>query len=159
MGRNSHYTLESAWDEISKVKAKYNQDKLIELYNLVSPFITKYQDADVKTLSTPEFAVDYLPILRLIVKQSAGKKMLLSFVANPYVGITKSICWMVWLPTRIGSQAAMTILKSYIEELEIQARDQNKKDVSTQTDDENEILVPSSVPDMDLVPAEMPVPL
>ena len=146
MGRNSHYTLESAWEEISKVKNKYNQQKLIELYQLASPFVTKYQDADVAVLCTPGFACDFLPILRLIVQQSAGKKFLLSYVANPYIGITKSISWIIWLPTRIGSQAAMSILKNYIVDLEIQARGQNQVHVATQTDDINrhQLLVPSN---------------
>ena len=105
--------MESAWTEITKVKSTYNQQKLIELYQMAAPFIEKYQEADVKVLSTKEFAIDYLPILRMILKQSAGKKFLLSFVANPWCGITRSICWLIWLPTKVGSHAAMTVLRSY----------------------------------------------
>ena len=59
MGKNSHYTIESAWDEITKVKSKYNQTLLIELYQMAAPFITKYQDADIATLQTAQFACDY----------------------------------------------------------------------------------------------------
>ena len=132
MNKNSHYTLESAWEEISKVKSKYNQQKLIELYHMSVPFIQKYQDVSVSVLSTPEFAIDYLPILRLILKQSAGKKFMLNYCSNPWVGITKSICWYIWLPTKVGSQAAMTVLRSYMDELELQAL--GKADKNTQTD-------------------------
>ena len=136
MNKNSHYTLESAWEEISKVKSKYNQQKLIELYQMSEPFIRKYQDVDVSVLSTPEFAVDYLPILKLILKQSAGKKFMLNFCSNPWVGITKSLCWYIWMPTKVGSQAAMTVLRSYVDELELQARGQIQADKQTQTDDD-----------------------
>lgn len=136
MNKNGHYTLESAWEEISKVKSKYNQQKLIELYQMSEPFIRKYQDVDVSVLSTPEFAVDYLPILKLILKQSAGKKFMLNFCSNPWVGITKSICWYIWMPTKVGSQAAMTVLRSYVDELELQARGQKQADKQTQTDDD-----------------------
>ena len=150
MGKNGHYTLESAWEEICKVKHTYNREKLIEIYHLVSPFINKYQDASLVDLTTSQFANDYLPILKKIVKQSAGKKLMLSFVGNPYVGITKSVNWIIWLPTRIGSQAAMSLLRSYIEELEAQTSQTNRH-VSTQTNfteigdaipDENPVLVP-----------------
>ena len=136
MNKNGHYTLESAWEEISKVKSKYNQQKLIELYQMSEPFIRKYQDVDVSVLSTPEFAVDYLPILKLILKQSAGKKFMLNFCSNPWVGITKSICWYIWMPTKVGSQAAMTVLRSYVDELELQAHGQKQSDKQTQTDDD-----------------------
>ena len=136
MNKNGHYTLESAWEEISKVKSKYNQQKLIELYQMSEPFIRKYQDVDVSVLSTPEFAVDYLPILKLILKQSAGKKFMLNFCSNPWVGITKSICWYIWMPTKVGSQAAMTVLRSYVDELELQARGQKQADKQTQTNDD-----------------------
>ena len=134
MGRNSHYSLESAWEEITKVKSKYNRDKLIAIYQKAAPFVQKYQDTDIKALSTPEFARDYLPILRLIVTQSAGKKFLLTYTANPYIGITKSISWMIWMPTRVGSRAAMTILNSYIEELEQQANGGTIHHASSQAD-------------------------
>ena len=159
MGKNGHYTLESAWNEISKVKNAYNQQKLVELYQKAAPFIEKYQDTDVKTLFTPEFAMDYLPVLRLILKQSAGKKLLLSFIANPWVGVTRSVTWFIWLPTKIGSQAAMTILKSYETELEKQAAG-NTVDQSTQTDPSppDAILVPPVEPTDDPIlvqPVEM----
>ena len=143
MNKNSHYTLESAWEEISKVKSKYNQQKLIELYHMSVPFIQKYQDVSVSVLSTPEFAIDYLPILRLILKQSAGKKFMLNFCSNPWVGITKSVCWYIWLPTKVGSQAAMTVLRSYMDELELQALGQLKADKASQTD---QVLVSNEIP-------------
>ena len=121
MGRNAHYTLEEAWDAISKVKSDFNRQKLIELYNMVAIFVPKYQNKPVAELLTPFFAQDYLPILRKIIGQSAGKKLLLSFTANPWVGVTRCVTWMIWMPTRVGSKAAMTILKSYVAELEKQA--------------------------------------
>ena len=121
MGRNAHYTLEEAWDAITKVKSDFNRQKLIEIYNMVANFIPKYQHKPITELLTPFFAQDYLPILRKIIVQSAGKKLLLSFTANPWVGVTKSVTWMIWLPTRVGSKAAMTILHGYVAELEKQA--------------------------------------
>ena len=157
MGKNAHYTVESAWTEISKVKSTYNQQKLIELYHMAVPFIEKYDNAAVTVLSTREFAVDYLPILRLILKQSAGKKFLLSFIANPWTGITRSLSWMIWLPTKVGSHAAMTVLRSYETELELQARGPTINHIATQTDfDDPKLLVPdqsksvdhSSIPDL-----------
>ena len=155
MSRNGHFSLESAWNEIAKVKNQYNQQKLIELYQKAAPFITKYQDCDVETLTTQQFAKDYLPLLRLILQQSAGKKLLVSYIANPWIGITKSITWFIWLPTKVGSHAAMTVLKSYVDDLELQAADDlmlsavdKYKHVSTQTD----ILVSESDSLPDLVP-------
>ena len=157
MGKNAHYTVESAWTEISKVKSTYNQQKLIELYHMAVPFIEKYDNSPVTVLSTREFAVDYLPILRLILKQSAGKKFLLSFIANPWTGITRSLSWMIWLPTKVGSHAAMTVLRSYEAELELQARGPIMNHIATQTDfDDPKLLVPdqsksvdhSSIPDL-----------
>ena len=121
MSRNSHFTLEETWNAIAKVKSQHNRQKLEEIYLLVSNFVPKYQDKPVSVLLTPFFAQDYLPILRKIISQSAGKKLLISFTANPWVGVTKSIQWMFWLPTRIGSKAAMSILHTYVAELEKQA--------------------------------------
>ena len=150
MARNGHFSLESAWGEIANVKSPYNQQKLIEIYRKAAPFITKYQGADIKTLTTKEFAIDYLPLLKLIVKQSAGKKLLVSYTANPWIGVTKSVNWFMWLPTKVGSQAAMMILKSYVEELEQQAAGKHQ-DASTQTDD----LSSESLPDLVPVPTDV----
>lgn len=137
MGKNSLYTLPEAWEAITKVKSEYNRKKLEEIYHMAAWFIPMYQDKPVQVLLTPHFAQHYLPILRKIISQGAGKKFLLSFSANPWVGVTKSIQWFIWMPTRIGSKAAMNLLQSYITELEKQAIVPHPKvfcSIMTQTD-------------------------
>ena len=137
MGKNSMYTLPEAWEAITKVKSDFNRKKLEEIYHMVSVFIPLYQNKPIKVLLTPHFAQHYLPILRKIIGQSAGKKLLLSFSANPWVGVTKSIQWFIWMPTRVGSKAAMSLLQSYVVELEKQAIVPAPKvmcSVKTQTD-------------------------
>ena len=134
------HTLEEAWTAISKVKNDYNRNKLIEIYHLAAEFIPKFQNAHVSVLLTPGFAQAYLPLLRKIIAQTAGKKFIVSYTANPWIGLTRSVSWYIWLPTRVGSRAAMTILKSYVVELELQANGPITISIGIQTDPETEIL-------------------
>ena len=121
MSRNCHFTLAEAYEAITKVKSDFNRQKLLEIHHMAEWFIPMYQDKPISVLTSHHFAQHYLPILRKIISQSAGKKYLLSYQANPWIGITKSIQWVIWLPTRVGTRAALTLLKAYVVELEKQA--------------------------------------
>ena len=120
MCHNSIFTCEEAWSVIQRVKNDYNRTRLMEIYALCQDFIPKYSNCSIQTLESEQFIKDYLPILKKMKSQSAGKKLLLSFCGNPYIGITKSIVWYYWLPTKIGSKSAMKLLDVYIDELEAQ---------------------------------------
>ena len=122
MCKNSLFTAEEAYGQIVKVPNTYNRQKLMEIWNLAAEFVQKYDNCHVKVLLSQPFAVDYIPVLRLIIQQSAGKKLILSMVGNPYTGITKNLKWMFWMPTRIGGKSSFSLLQGYLEELEIQAR-------------------------------------
>ena len=118
MCSNAIFSSEEAWSVIQRVKNDYNRQKLTEIWSLCQDFVPKYTGCSIDNLQSTEFMEDYLPLLKKMKSQSAGKKLLLSYVGNPYVGITKSTIWMYWMPTKVGSKAAMKLLDSYIDELE-----------------------------------------
>ena len=132
MCHNAIFSPEEAWTVISKVKNDYNRSKLIELWQMCQDFVPKYNHCHVSQLLTKDFAVDFLPILKKMQNQSAGKKLLLSYTGNPYLGITRSIMFYYWMPTKVGSKAAMKVLDVYVEELEKQISVTNI-DVAVQT--------------------------
>ena len=136
MCHNAVLTLDEAYSIISRVANTNNRQKLLEIWTLASTFIPKYDQCPIQTLLTPEFAKDYLPLLKKIIGQSAGKKFIISHVGSPYQGITRAVNWLIWMPTRVGSRSAMTILQSYVDELEIQAAGGLvlKCTIATQTD-------------------------
>ena len=134
MCHNAVFSPEEAWTVISKVKNEYNRAKLIELWQMCQDFVPKYNNCHISQLMTKSFAMDFLPIVKKMQSQTAGKKLLLSFTGNPYLGITRSIMFYYWMPTKVGSKAAMKVLDIYVEELESQIKSVTKIDVAIQTD-------------------------
>ena len=124
MCHNALFSSEEVWSVIQRVKNDYNRQKLTEIWSLCQDFVPKYTGCSIDNLQSTEFMQDYLPLLKKMKSQSAGKKLLLSFCGNPYIGITKSTVWMYWMPTKVGSKAAMKLLDSYIEELEDKIKQQ-----------------------------------
>ena len=118
MCHNALFSSEEVWSVIQRVKNDYNRQKLTEIWSLCQDFVPKYTGCSIDNLQSVDFMKDYLPLLKKMKSQSAGKKLLVSYCGNPYIGVTKSIVWMYWMPTKVGSKAAMKLLDSYIEELE-----------------------------------------
>ena len=124
MCHNAIFSSDEVWSVIQRVKNDYNRQKLTEIWSLCQDFVPKYTGCPIEKLQTVEFMEEYLPLLKKIKSQSAGKKLLISYCGNPYIGITKSTIWMYWMPTKVGSKAAMKLLDSYIEELEDKIKQQ-----------------------------------
>ena len=137
MCHNAVFSPEEAWTVISKVKNDYNRAKLIDLWQMCQDFVPKYNNCHISKLLTKSFAMDFLPIVKKMQAQTAGKKLLLSFTGNPYLGITRSIMFYYWMPTKVGSKAAMKVLDIYVEELEAQIKSVTNIDVTVQTDQQS----------------------
>ena len=112
---NAIHSLTEVKNNIDKVGNLYNRQKLTQIYNLLEPFIRKYNYCSPKILNTPEFAKDYQPIASLMSKQVAGKKLFCTYVGDVINGTTKYVHWIFSMPTM--TQGDLSIMSRYSDDL------------------------------------------
>ena len=141
----SLHSLSEVMAQIETVKVPYNKKKLLEIYNLIVPFYTKYQHMASGELFSPEFCRDLHPIMVLQSQQTAGRKLFLTYSGDPYCGLTRYVYWYFAMPTNIET-GTLRLMKSYCDDLKYHFENPPKHK-STQCSISDWSLVPPAMAD------------
>ena len=102
---------------ISKVKHPWTKAKLTEIFELTLPLVEEYDGQGFAAYDSDDFARKCIPILEAMITQKTGKKLFLGLISNALVGITNTMSFFWWTPTRLMGKKDLQLMSNHLEQL------------------------------------------
>ena len=102
---------------INATKHLWVKAKLQEIFQLSLPLVEEFEGQDFSVYQSDHFARKSLPVLEAMCKQKTGKKIFIGVVSNALVGITNTMSFFWWTPTRLMSKNDLQYMTRHVENL------------------------------------------
>ena len=102
---------------IASAKHPWVREKLTTIFELSLDLVEEYEGQAFVVYHSDEFARKSLPVLEAMCNQKTGKKLFIGIVSNALVGITNTMSFYWWTPTRLMSKNDLQYMAQHVVQL------------------------------------------
>ena len=102
---------------IASTKHPWVKEKLTQIFELSLDLVEEYEGQAFVVYHSDEFARKSLPVLEAMCNQKTGKKLFIGIVSNALIGITNTMSFYWWTPTRLMSRNDLQHMAQHVVQL------------------------------------------